>query len=77
MIKNSEYHELVQIDCAARGLVSGTLGEWPFLKNALRKRGIFLPDSTDAMELKRICAVWWEENMDLTSTKGGAHEPLP
>jgi len=63
MITDSESHELVQIDHAARGMVSGTLAEWPHLKAALRRRGIFLPDSANARELQRICEVWWNENM--------------
>lgn len=68
MIEDSESQELIQIDHAARGMVSGTLAEWPHLKSALRRRGISLPDSASAMELKRICAVWWEENMTSNDT---------
>lgn len=39
MINDSESHELVQIEMAARGCISGSLSEWPHLIAALRRRG--------------------------------------
>jgi hypothetical protein len=55
-------HELLQIQQAAKGCVSGTLAEWPYLKDALKVQGIFLPDSAPASELVKVCKVWLEQN---------------
>lgn len=62
MIKDSESHELIQIEQAASGCVSGTLLEWPHLKHALRKRGIHLPDWATKSEMQRVCKTWLEQN---------------
>jgi hypothetical protein len=32
-------HELMQIEMASRGCISGTLAQWPHLLSALRKAG--------------------------------------
>lgn len=64
MIFDSECHELLQIEQAAHGMVSGTLAEWPHLKSALRKRGIDLPNHTSADELKGICKAYFERGQD-------------
>lgn len=45
----------IEIDMAARGMVSGTLAEWPLLKSALKAAGMDYPDSTTAAQLKQVC----------------------
>ena len=55
MIENSESHEMIQIEMAARGCISGTLTEWPHLKSALRKRGIRMLDTATAEEMRKVC----------------------
>lgn len=49
----------IEIDMAARGMVSGTLAEWPLLKTALKAAGADHPDSTTAAQLKQICRDLW------------------
>ena len=56
MISDSEHQEMMQIESAAHGRIYGILGNWPHLKSALRRRGIFLPDSAQSNEVQRICA---------------------
>lgn len=70
MISDSESHEILQIEMAAKGCVSGTLDEWPHLKSALRKRGIHLDGSTQSVEIKRICLKWINENITALRNKG-------
>ena len=55
MIGDSTDQANLQIQQAADGMISGRLSEWPHLKSALRKRGIFLPDNAAAPEIKRVC----------------------
>lgn len=62
-IKDSESHELIQIEMAAKGHVSGTLAEWPHLKHALRKRGINLPDTANAQEMRDACCGWLRKEL--------------
>lgn len=52
---NLTNHDLLQIEVASKGCISGTLAEWPHLKQALRKLGYSLPDFTLAGELRDIC----------------------
>lgn len=54
-ITDSESHEMMQIEMAAQGYVSGTLTEWPHLKHALRKRGIKMLDTATADEMRKVC----------------------
>lgn len=61
-IEDSENHELMQIKQAAAGYVSGTLDEWPHLKHALRKRGIKLPNTTNALRVSVVCKTYCEQN---------------
>jgi hypothetical protein len=61
MIKDSESHEMIQIEQAAAGCVSGTLAEWPHLKSALRRRGIKLSDSTTADKVREVCKQYLTE----------------
>lgn len=64
-IKDSESHELIQIEMAAKGHVSGTLAEWPHLKHALRKRGTNLPDTANAQEMRAACCRQLGAELDL------------
>ena len=57
-IEDSESHELIQIEMAAKGCVSGTLAEWPHLKSALRKRGIQMLDTANTQEMRAVCQFW-------------------
>ena len=61
MISDSEHQEMSQIESAARGKIYGILGDWPHLKSALRRRGIFLPDSAQSSEVQRVCAAVLED----------------
>lgn len=54
-INDSESQEMMQIEMAANGCVSGTLSEWPHLKHALRKRGIDMPCTATAQEMRDVC----------------------
>ena len=54
-IEDSESHEMMQIEMAAQGCVSGTLAEWPHLKHALRKRGVKMLDTANAEDMRRVC----------------------
>lgn len=47
--------ELGYIEDAAKGGMTGELGEWPFLANALRNRGYPLPPDTPAAEVIALC----------------------
>jgi len=47
--------ELMQIEQAAHGMVSGTSIEWPFLLAALRKRGVEICDTAQADEIREVC----------------------
>ena len=48
-------HEMLQIEMAAMGCVSGTLAEWPHLRSALRKRGISMLNTATADEMRAVC----------------------
>jgi hypothetical protein len=54
-ITDSESHEMMQIEMAAQGCVSGTLAEWPHLKHALRKRGVRMLDTATGDEMRKVC----------------------
>jgi len=54
-IDDSESQEMMQIEMAAKGCVSGTLSEWPHLKRALRKRGIDMLSTATAQEMRDVC----------------------
>ena len=54
-IDDSESEEMMQIEMAAKGCVSGTLSEWPHLKHALRKRGIDMLNTATAQEMRDVC----------------------
>lgn len=45
----------LQIEQAAYGCISGTLEEWPALKEALSRYQIQLPPQTSAWALSQIC----------------------
>lgn len=45
----------LQIEQAAKGMISGTLREWPLLKKALRYYGVILPDDFQTVELIKVC----------------------
>jgi hypothetical protein len=60
MIEDSESHEMIQIEMAAKGCVSGTLKEWPHLKSALRKRGVRMLDTANAQEMTAVCKYYLE-----------------
>ncbi len=47
--------QLLQIKQAARGAISGTLSEWPYLNNVLKLLGYTLPLNADAHFLRTIC----------------------
>lgn len=56
MTKDANEHDKLQIEMAARGCVSGRLGEWPMLKSALRKYGYGnLSNFTRADVLRKLC----------------------
>jgi hypothetical protein len=62
VVDRIEYLESVAedlaIEAAAKGMVSGTLSEWPMLRQALRHyyiKGVNISDKTPADELGRIC----------------------
>lgn len=65
-IEDSESHEMMQIEQAAQGCISGTLAEWPHLKHALRKRGIRMLDTANAQEMRSVCQFY-------LSTKQGSN----
>lgn len=50
-----ERDDWLQIKMAAAGCISGVLGEWPMLHQALHQHGIDLPPSVTARTLTRIC----------------------
>ncbi len=45
--------ELLALQMAASGRVSGTLAEWPVLQKALYNAGLHLAPSTDAIVMRR------------------------
>jgi len=47
--------DFMQIDQAARGAISNTLEEWPMLRGALNRHGLYLHPSTDSWTLTTIC----------------------
>ena len=48
----------LHIEMAAKGCVSGTLAEWPALKQSLFvKNGIVISEDTDAITLRKICVL--------------------
>ena len=55
MIAMSE-HDALQLDQAARGCVSGTLSEWPFLQLALARCGVNLPATARVREMQQASA---------------------
>lgn len=57
-INDSESQEMMQIEMAAKGCVSGILAEWPHLKHALRKRGIDMLDTANAKEMRDVCTFY-------------------
>lgn len=44
----------LQVQMAAKGCVSGTLAEWPYLAGALRRYGFDLPPETEARHLRDL-----------------------
>lgn len=48
--------DVLQLDQAARGGVSGTLAEWPLLQVALTNCGMNLPATARAREMQRASA---------------------
>ena len=48
-------HMWLQIEQAAAGCVSGTLEEWPDLREALTRWGIPLPENVRSIALQSIC----------------------
>ncbi len=72
MNKEISDHNLLQIDQAAIGCISGTLNEWPELDHALKKYNITLPHDTIAITLQRICQLLlknkWQK--DLPDSEG-------
>jgi len=68
-IEDSKSQEMLQIEMAANGCVSGTLAEWPHLKSALRKRGIRMLDNAPAEDIKAVCR-WYLETVDAPRRKG-------
>lgn len=54
-IEDSENQMRLQIEQAAKGMVSGTLREWPHLKRALRNFGVHMADCCPAAELVKVC----------------------
>ena len=48
-------NDRLQITQAAKGMVSGKLGEWPVLHRALKKRGYNLSRHMPATEVKLVC----------------------
>ena len=54
-MENQESQEMLQIEMAAKGCVSGTLAEWPHLERALRKRGIDMANTATAQEMQAAC----------------------
>ena len=45
----------LQIETAAQGCVSGTLGEWPLLAEAMARRGYALPSNTTGAIVSEYC----------------------
>jgi hypothetical protein len=44
----------IQLEQASRGCVSGTLEEWPALRQAFFQQGVSLPLYTDARTMMRV-----------------------
>lgn len=59
-------HDLLQVEMAARGCISGQLREWPDLQTALRRAGYSLADSTHAYQIKTICRRLFEEHVKVS-----------
>lgn len=57
----SELTECGYIEDAAKGGMTGDLGEWPFLSAALRNRGYPLPPDTPAAEVIALCRMLIDE----------------
>ena len=55
MIAMSE-QDVLQLDQAARGCISGTLSEWPFLRLALARCGVNLPATARVREMQQASA---------------------
>ena len=47
--------DFMLIELAAKGDMTGELGEWPFLRDALRNYGHPLPPDTPAQEVVALC----------------------
>ena len=55
MSQNISDNDILQIEQAARGCISGKLSEWPALYHALKKCNVLLPLDTHALVLTQIC----------------------
>lgn len=51
------------IEAAARGEMTGELGEWPFLRQALRDQGQPLPPDTPAEKVIALCRQLIDEQL--------------
>lgn len=47
--------DFLLIETAAKGDLAGELGEWPFLREALKNHGYPLPPDTPAQEVVALC----------------------
>lgn len=45
----------IAIDMAAAGCISGTVDEWPLLRQVLRELGHEIPDGTPYQEVVALC----------------------